>query len=204
MMHVDESTTWTMRPLQSCFCGNLIPAHERGESPTGDHSLCQSELMENAEALLVKEWTELSFQEREKVQEQVHAVADYDAVEEDPEFVAHCLEQLDVEISKIRKKPAYDRANFLSPSYVKDRDFRLMFLRADDFHPRKAAYRIVLHFDVKQELFGLEKLGRPIVLDDIDQQELFEGQIQVLTEKDPRGRVVLFYGKMKSLLSQVQ
>jgi hypothetical protein len=49
------------------------------------------------------------------------------------------ISQLEFELSKIKKKPAYDKAKFLWPRSVTDPSFCLDFLRATDSNPYKAA-----------------------------------------------------------------
>ena len=135
-----------------------------------------------------------SAQERERVLEEVHGVAD-SQVEETPELIDQRLHLLEEEIQLIKKRTAYDRALFLSPKYVLDRDFRLMFLRSELFDVRKAANRLVRFFESKKELWGDDKLARPITLDDFDEDSLAvlkHGSVQVLHEKDQSGRSVFF------------
>lgn len=161
----------------------------------------------DTEAMLVDEWTQLSAQEREHIQEELHGVAS-DAVDEDPVFVDQCLLQMEEEIKPIRKRNAYDRALFLSPKYVKDRDFRLMFLRSVSFHPRNAANRLVKFFEFKLELFGINKLGKmKITQADLDEDDILalrKGRVQILSEKDASGRAVLLVsGKNSKPINQV-
>jgi hypothetical protein len=135
-----------------------------------------------------------SAQERERVLEEVHGVAD-SQVEETPELIDQRLHVLEEEIQLIKKRTAYDRALFLSPKYVLDRDFRLMFLRSELFDARKAANRLVRFFESKKELWGDDKLARSITLDDFNEDGLAvlkQGSIQVLHEKDQSGRSVFF------------
>ena len=149
--------------------------------------------IENMDNLRVEELNQLSQKARERAQEEVHCVFD-EFIEEDPGFVERRLAQLDDAISKSRKKFAYNRALFLSPSYVKDRDFALMFLRSADFNPRKAAECMIAHFDLKLELFGLECLARAITLEDLNEEDmaaLMAGSCQYLSEKDRGGRAVV-------------
>jgi hypothetical protein len=148
--------------------------------------------IENMDNLRVIELNQLSKEERERAQDEVHCVVD-DLVEEEPEFVERLLAQMEDEISKNRKKFAYDRALFLSPSYVRDRDFALMFLRSTDFHPSKAAECMIAHFELKLELFGLECLARAVTLEDLNEEDIVTleaGSCQCLSEKDRGGRVV--------------
>jgi hypothetical protein len=161
---------------------------------------------DTTEAMLVEEWNQLTFQERERVQEELHGVTSCE-VQEDPEIVEQCLLQVEEEIKTIRKRNAYDRALFLSPKYVKDRDFRMMFLRADNFQPREAANRIVRFFEFKQDLFGIGKMVKRIELEDLeeeDQEVLKNGNCQFLPQKDQSGRTVLIIlGKCTKALNQV-
>jgi hypothetical protein len=161
----------------------------------------------DTQAMLVDEWNQLSSQEREQILEELHGVSS-GAIEENPMFVNQCLLDMEEEIKHIRKRNAYDRALFLSPKYVKDRDFRLMFLRAESFHPRNAAYRLVNFFDFKLELFGIDKLGkRKITQEDLDKDDMYalrKGRVQILPQKDASGRAVLVVsGKNSTPINQV-
>lgn len=111
--------------------------------------------------LLARELNQLSFQERTQILEGVHGVAP--TIEENNDFVEECLSQLDLEISKIRKRSLYDKALFLSPRKVNSKKFRLMFLRSEQYDPVKAATRLVKHFQYKVEvsLRGSEKAVLP-------------------------------------------
>mmetsp|Transcript_2964 Transcript_2964/g.8307 ORF Transcript_2964/g.8307 Transcript_2964/m.8307 type:complete len:581 (-) Transcript_2964:82-1824(-) len=147
-----------------------------------------------AEALIAKEMDNLSINEREMVYEDIHGVSQ--ATEEKEEFVRSCLGELDREISKVRLKSEYDKAIFLNPGYVKDANFRLMFLRSDMFNAHKAAKRMVEHFRIKLELFGMQKLSKRIHWTDLsedDQATYATGAIQMFPScKDRSGRA-LFY-----------
>jgi hypothetical protein len=148
--------------------------------------------IENMDNLRVEELNQLSKDERERAQDEVHCVVD-GLVDEEPEHVEKMLAQMEEEISKNRKKFAYDRALFLSPSYIRDRDFALMFLRSTDFHPTKAAECMIAHFELKLELFGLECLARAVTLEDLNEDDIVTleaGNCQCLSEKDRGGRAV--------------
>ena len=144
---------------------------------------------------LVQEWNQLSLQERELVQGEVHGVASGFSVEETPELIQERMEQMDEEINKIRKKSAYDKAVFLNPSYVKDPDFRIMFLRCENFQPREAAHRIVRFFECRLDFFGPDRFANRLGfldLDKDDQEYIKSGPIQLLSQKDRSGRAVLW------------
>ena len=90
-------------------------------------------------------------------------------------------------------KPAFELAKAKSPAYVYDSKFRLQFLRADYFNPRDAAARFVAYFEMKQELFGVDKLCEEIKYSDLRPQTvavLESGYTQLLDGKDTSGRPI--------------
>jgi hypothetical protein len=155
----------------------------------------------DADMLFVKELNDLSLAERERVCEEIHGVASV-IDESSPDFVSKKLEELEQELQNISRKrvngtsSGYHMAQFLAPQYVKNRNFRLMFLRADRFSARAAAKRLELHFDRKLELFGIEKLCKDITWEDLsedDQASAMSGFLQCLPSwKDRSGRRVIF------------
>jgi hypothetical protein len=148
----------------------------------------------DTDAILAKELHELSLKQRERVFEEIHGVVG-SYFNEDPTNLTLRFSELDEEIKKIKKKPEYERALFLSPRYVRDADFRLNFLRADGFDTSKAAQRMVNYFQHKMELFGEEKLVKKISLDDLDEDDIAElstGSFQFLPQKDRSGRPICF------------
>jgi hypothetical protein len=152
------------------------------------------EKAEGGEDLLAKELNKLSLHERNHVYEEIHGVAE--VMEETPEFVAERISDLEFSLSRIDMKPAYDRAYFMSPKHVKD--LRLMFLRAERFDYRAAAKRMVKYFDLKLELFGLDKLVSPVTLEDLDEYghaALAAGCLQ-LPGKDSSGRPIFWDGHL--------
>jgi hypothetical protein len=145
------------------------------------------------EKMLAQEVHNLSLQERNRVFEEVHGVAE--PLEEDPEFVAQRLSEFDRHLSTIRNKPAYDLALQQSPEYVNDRNFRLAFLRSTEFDGNKAAQKFVNHFDFKMEIFGREKVAKNITFGDLDENDLMylrNGPIQILPAIDRAGRPIFF------------
>jgi hypothetical protein len=144
--------------------------------------------------VLAQEVHNLSLQERNRVYEEIHGVAE--PLEEDPEFVAQRLSEFEWQLSTIRKKTAYDFALQQSPEYVNDPNFRLMFMRSTEFDGNKAAQKFVNHFDFKMELFGREKLTQNITLDDLDESGsiyLRSGAMQILPATDRIGRPIFFF-----------
>ncbi|CAB9517664.1 Transfer protein [Seminavis robusta] len=113
----------------------------------------------------------------------------------DPENMDELLKELELEIRKIPRRKAYEKAKYLNEEYVMDRDFRLKFLRSDDFDVQSSAQRIVQHFEVKLELFGDgPALARNVLMSDLsedDMKALKTGAWQLLPERDAAGRLVL-------------
>ena len=121
---------------------------------------------EATDKLLSAELKRLTVVEREKVTEDIHGIAE--VIDEDVDFVRRKIQQYDEEITKLRKRharittssytAAYEKALFINPQLVQhDIDFKLMFLRGDNFDPEKAANRLMMYFTTKLELFGLGK-----------------------------------------------
>ena len=149
--------------------------------------------MESLETLMAKTYNEIPHEERGEQLNELHGVSD--EIPETAEMVAKCLEELNVELSRITDKPAYDLALSLSPEYVLDRNFRLMFLRADIFDARASARRMVLFFEDKLELFGKDLLTKEILLSDLEDHEIKyfrEGRQQPLMQRDRSGRLISF------------
>mmetsp|Transcript_15982 Transcript_15982/g.39154 ORF Transcript_15982/g.39154 Transcript_15982/m.39154 type:complete len:466 (-) Transcript_15982:284-1681(-) len=117
-------------------------------------------------------------------------------LKETPELIERALALLDIEIHARYDNHAYILAESMNPSFVKNRDFRLMFLRTDNFNVKKAALRMVRHFQVKLDLFGKERLASNITQDDLDGDTfdgVYNGHVQVLPTRDHMGRTVYVF-----------
>ena len=147
---------------------------------------------EDMDALIAAELNKLSIIERENVLQDIHGVSDI--VNEEPEFVAGCLAELNTEVTMIKNKAAFLLAEAQNSEYVSNLDFRLMFLRAASFIPKDAAIRLVAFCEAKLELFGTEKLTKTILLSDMDKDDigcLETGYSQLLPGRDRAGRALL-------------
>ena len=160
-------------------------------------------------SLFASEMNKLSFQEREAVYEDLHAVSKPE--EESSEVVDEIIRQMRDEIAGVRVKPAYNKAFFLNRKYVDDPRFLLMFLRSTRFDAREAAHKICDHFRFKLELFGPDLLAREIMYEDLDQdsrEALYSGAVQVPRCKDRAGRAIIFFAfdqlRCNNVASQVQ
>jgi hypothetical protein len=159
-----------------------------------------AEEADKVEELLADELEKLSLVEREQILFDVHGFAQvYD--EDSPSIQAH-LKQFESELLKIRDKPAYEHAKYLNTEYVSDPAFRIMFLRSENFDPKKAAKKMISHFQIKRELFGSgDVLGREVRLSDLtedDMESLESGFIQVLPTRDAAGRSIFCLAPMYS------
>jgi hypothetical protein len=147
---------------------------------------------------LARDMMQLATNERERVLNDLHGVVDVEKEHEPPSFVATCLEKLEEELQKMKTGTAYLQAEMQSKEYVTTKNFRMMFLRADNFNAREAAARLIRYFEEKLNFFGMEKLTKDIKLSDLDKEDmacLRTGFIQILTRKDSSGRTVLAYLK---------
>lgn len=151
--------------------------------------------LEDVTALIASEMNNLTLDERKAIYDDVHGV-NITRQEETPEAVANWLKEFKDAVRKIRYKPEYEKAAFLNPDYVLDPKIALMFLRSEDYNPRKAARRIVNHYKHKMDLFGIDKLARPITFDDLDKEDrdaALTGFYQKLYLPDQSGRPVIVY-----------
>lgn len=136
----------------------------------------------------------LSPEEQRRVHQDVEGA--FEVQERTGDQVEQLLEQLSVTLKSINPKPAYDKAYSMSPEFVEDKRFRLMFLRALEFDVDRAARRMVKHFEQKELLFGPDKLVQQITLDDLDKDDiesLEAGSLQFLPNKDRFGRKVVLF-----------
>ncbi|CAB9517657.1 Transfer protein [Seminavis robusta] len=142
--------------------------------------------------LLADDLEKLSFEEKERTAFDIHGMAhEY----HDPENIDELLEQLELEIRKIPDRKAYEKAKYLNEEYVIGREFRLMFLRCDEFDVKASAQRIVTHFEVKREVFGDgPALARKLCMSDLNEDDmtvLKSGAWQLLPVRDVAGRLVM-------------
>lgn len=143
-------------------------------------------------SLIASELLKLSIEDRTKALEEVHGVVEN--IEEDPEEINKLFEQVKEELKRIRYKQAYEKAAFLSGTYVNDPEFVLPFIRSDNYNPRPAAMRLAEHFKHKLELFGEHTLVRDIMYDDLCEKEkmiLNSGFVQTSPASDRAGRKVV-------------
>jgi hypothetical protein len=142
---------------------------------------------------LAQQMNALSVNEREQQYEQVHGVSRI--IDESPAMVATALIDFHQLVMSISAKPWYDHALTLNRPYIEGTKFRLMFLRAEIFNVARAVTRMLLFLEKKSKFFGAHTLGRPLQLDDLDDEALKvlrSGDFQILPSRDRAGRPILF------------
>jgi hypothetical protein len=149
---------------------------------------------------------QLSFQQRNDIQEEIHGVKTGE-IEETPELIETGLHQIVEELLMLppSEKKAYVHALELAQqhqqqeynletSYIDKPDFYLRFLRTERWNARKAAKRLVMFLDLLLDLYGEYALQRPIRISDFTDDELKDincGEIQLLPFRDRSGRRVI-------------
>jgi hypothetical protein len=149
------------------------------------------------DTLLSKELLQLSLNDRNALQEEIHGVRNL-AAEESPELLAVSLRELAMvldrdDIIPPLDKQAYLRSLRIPRTYIHGDDFRLRFLRESLFEVVKAAKKMVRFLDLACLLFGDHLLQRPIRMSDFNKKELQfirNGNIQFLPFRDRSGRRV--------------
>mmetsp|Transcript_2901 Transcript_2901/g.6435 ORF Transcript_2901/g.6435 Transcript_2901/m.6435 type:complete len:599 (+) Transcript_2901:346-2142(+) len=184
--------------MMSLDSGNPAPEpHEVFSNAFGGKLIPESEHeVAKAEQVLADEMANMSITERDKIMFEMHGIST-ETFDETPEKVEEALKHLEEHIRKIPadSREAYEQAKYISPEYVNDRAFRIMFLRSELFDSEKAALKMIKHFTIKRELFGDgEILCRDIRQSDLNEQErktLESGFLQVLPDRDAAGRAVI-------------
>ncbi|CAJ1951276.1 unnamed protein product [Cylindrotheca closterium] len=177
----EETAEVSLRRLEQVGCQQRLPGTDEEAA--------------KVEELLAEELANLSMSEQDVASFEVHGIAA--EVEETPELVYQCLIELEEEVQKIKinKKPAYEKALKMNPTYVTSQSFRLQFLRCEAFNCKNAAGRLVLHFQQKEQLFGSgDVLVRDVRMSDMDSsglKALESGALQLLPTCDVSGRAVL-------------
>ena len=160
--------------------------------------------------ILSKDLLELSFKDRNDIQEEIHGVHCI-APKENPELMHKSLIELAWELDNDNIVPAHPKRGYKKGLEIQQRlqterankqlyvfgdDFRLRFLRVELFDVKKAARRILVFLDLLLDLFGDYALERPIRLSDFSEQEIEfvkRGFIQFMPFRDRSGRRIVSY-----------
>jgi len=156
-----------------------------------DHQKAESISPDAVDSMLAKELNQMTFDEREKIYEELHGV---DPIREETEaFLEKLLQQMEHHLEAMNDD-LYIQAVHRAPLYIQGRKFRLLFLRAESYNAAKAASRLCLFLRGKMEFFGPESLGRDLYLTDLtpaDKVVLKSGILQLLPARDRSGRAVV-------------
>uniref|UniRef100_A0A7S4ENX2 DUF6824 domain-containing protein n=1 Tax=Pseudo-nitzschia australis TaxID=44445 RepID=A0A7S4ENX2_9STRA len=152
----------------------------------------------NSESILSKALMNLSFNDRNAIEEEIHGVSCVLPQETD-RVLTESLASFDRELARIEHKPGYLKAQALLMAnsaththfWMDRREFRLRFLRSELFRPREAAVRFAGCMDFLLDIYGEYALRRPIRLTDMSREEMMvlrEGTYQLLPYRDRSGR----------------
>jgi hypothetical protein len=155
-------------------------------------------LSKKIDGLLSKELQSLSFQQRTKVQEEVHGVATL-CPEESPAMIEEALTSMQQHLDAYQNKYLYDQ---LSPSsYLHTKEWRLKFLRCELYDSKMAAERLIKFTEYMYQEYDLEILEKPLRLSDLETRggprgkevmdSLKSGHTQLLPFRDRSGRRVV-------------
>jgi len=173
---------------------------------TDTDDVTDTEYLRAANKRISEEQQKLLYSDRNFINEEIHGVICH-AQDESPELLQSAQAQLSSELEDLlildcKNNPIKSSlsAGFLlsqkgdaTNTYVNNRDFRLRFLRSENFDAKKAAIRLMKFMNLVLEFFGAFALFRPIKLADFKRSELKvlqTGWLQVLPFRDRSGRKV--------------
>ena len=165
------------------------------------------------EDALAREIEKLSFDDKAKVDFEVHGIPHMGNLYQQPVNIDWYLQQLEIELqSTTQYSDAFREAQRMNPNYVNSKEFRLMFLRIflqkNSFDVKQAAAKMILYFSTKKLIFGSgEILGRDIRLSDLsvdDRAAMDSGAWQTMSDRDVAGRVVVFYAPGQRVFKTVE
>lgn len=147
-------------------------------------------------SIISKDLLKYDVTERNAIYEEVHGVGNICPDESQPGMVENALQQLSEELDLLQphKRSYYTKSLNFPHSYIHTTNFRLKMLRAELFHPKRAASRLENCLETMVTLFGLATLERPPQLSDFSKVELQcfnAGRIQLLPFRDRGGRRVI-------------
>ncbi|KAL3934469.1 MAG: hypothetical protein SGBAC_009827, partial [Bacillariaceae sp.] len=163
---------------------------------------------QDMDELLSEAMNALTFEERKEQEDTLHGVAQ--DIAEEASFIDNALKELESHLVRQKAGSVYETAETMSSDHVSHRAFRIMFLRANRYDTKSAANQMLNFFEIKQRLFGNEKLVKDITVDDLDEDDracLKSGWTQ-LCGRDRSGRMVFVLlpcvRKMKTLRSDLR
>jgi hypothetical protein len=143
---------------------------------------------------LASELHNMTMEARSTLLEEIHGVVSKPPEEGLHERMQDCLHQMAQDLRNIPEKRAYDEASNSATSFVHSESYRLSFLRAERYDPRKAAARMVLKLEQLSRYFGPEALQRRITFHDLTEEAKMvvkSGTLQLLPACDRAGRKLI-------------
>lgn len=147
---------------------------------------------------LAEDLAKLSVGDRERIYEELHGIVKTNDVpiEENTPALDALIDSLrNILVQERSSFPLVDLAFRQFPSRISSRSFLLMYLRATEYKVEATAARIRLNLELQDLLFGREKVGKRITLDDMSEKDMHalrSSFFQVLPQKDSAGRSVFF------------
>ncbi|CAJ1947099.1 unnamed protein product [Cylindrotheca closterium] len=154
--------------------------------------MAASSEMDIAEGIIAAELNGLSIQERVTALDDLHCVGQGE--EDDPEMIQSALDKFEEEVL-MANHPAYNLAVMKQNPYVEDSEYRLRFLRATIFDVKKAVRHMLSLLQYQAEYFGVDTLGRKIVLSELKKEEamlMLRGIHHYSMQTDRNGRYVTY------------
>ena len=126
------------------------PNNNNGSSNSNNGSNYIPQPIADAESTVAKALITLSTNEREKLLEEIHGVVTDDKlnIENDEHFIKQMLYKFQqrinyIDIEQQNTNIAYKTATTMSPTFVQDPIFRLLFLRSEEYNVNAACQRLM-------------------------------------------------------------
>jgi hypothetical protein len=161
---------------------------------------------EDVDAHLASELQHMTMEARSRLFDEIHGVGTLPPEETSPGLIRECLHRMALALEDIPDKPAYDEALTYPTSFVNNggdgtttagddnNAYRLSFLRAERFDPRKAAVRMVRMLELLSRYFGPVSLRRFLTFEDLTEEArsfVRCGNLQLLPFRDRAGRMIV-------------
>ena len=160
---------------------------------------------DDVDKILARDLQGLSVEKRNQAMLDLHGIVELRP--EDPDEMARLLKEMEIEVKAIiaritsripeggpgsfpgpQQRIPYTVAEEQSYEYVHNTKFRMMFIRADRYDAKKAAARLIKFFEVKQTLFGDDRLCKKIKLEDLLDSDAGRASVEAGYCPQPRYR----------------
>lgn len=163
-----------------------------------------SETQRTWDAVVSLDLLDLSLQDRNSINEEIHGVRCV-APQETPDLLERGLREFETELEQLpnTKKSAYNACLQYCRSHpdagnhhfaIHDPDLRLRFLRCELFDAAKAAHRFANYLNFTHQMWGDVALRRMIQFSDFNENEVKfwrKGYYQILPVRDRSGRRII-------------